>query len=1335
MNHKRLQQTLRSLTSFPEGRAINDETTLGTIQPEQTTNNANTSQGSGEWYHSYNKQGQVYGREHEISLLSQAFQSTCLGSAEIVYVSGAPGIGKTSLLEWVFRQEHNHPRTPIYLTGKFEQIAKDSPYHPIIQEFRGFMRHLLGESSHRVDAWAQKLRSALRSNEAVIAAIIPEVRLLIGDIPAAWELPPDEAKKRFVYAFRKFVQTLASKEHPLVLFIDDLQWADASSLQLLHALLCDPELQYVLFVGAYRGGDMESRQLPGYGDDGNVAKEAIVRHIQLRELSLEEMNPIVMEALSCGAAEAFPLTEVIYPQSGGNPFHFKQILQRLLDDNLLTYDLERQKWEWNLSDLIEREGDLALGELMSHKLLRLTRSAKEALEIAACLGSRFEQGEISGVTGRSVADVSADLGAAVEEGFIVQLVPDQYRFVHDSVQNLMYSRMDEETRRRTHLTIGRRLTETSAGHPESLFEAVNHLNIGSPDIHDAQELHQLVELNLAAGQQAKASTAYDIALLYYRKGVELLVADAWDRHFALSFELHAERAECEYLCGHHEATERLVEYLLGQARNPIERSKIRMIRIIQCINLGKYTEATLIGLESLKEFHIAISPNPKQATITAEVLRVDLRLRNQTERLARLPEMTDPDRIAAVNTIFAILTSSFFTNKKVFLLLVCKAAQLSLKHGNTPVSAAVYSVYGMMLAIALGRHAKGYKIAKAGLELSERYGITSIKCKTYMLFGGIVCQFAGAVREGEPYLKQAVRFGMESGDYVYSSFAIGAHINSLYVQAPLDVLSRGLTEYMEVLEETKDEFVLENVYLYRQFILALQGETDKPSLFDSGLFSERRFLEQIGDEETSATTLFQYNTYKTQLYYLNGEYEEAVRWAKEAEPFTLYATHLPHLPECLYYEALARLAVCHIDGGGGSPPAAESLRRVRSHLRRLRKWAKGSPGSFLAKQIVIEAELARVNRRYAEAEAGYDRAIREAREQDNVQVESVASELAARYYAGLGKTKVALRYLQAARDGYARWGASLKAQQIEEQLAASEEERGVEAVPANWVSATSEAVAVAEAEPPVVSQEVGVLNTVDAVDLAAILKASQALTDKMDLDDVLAEIMSTLMSYAGARKGALLTVSRGELFVQAWADDELRVLAEPVPLEDDGLLPGGIIRYVARTQEAIWYDGAESSWLRHNSYIAEHRPESALCMTVSVHGAAVGVLYLENYAAASFSSKDRIHILHAMASQGVYICELLRSLGRLDGESNSGEEPNTEKDSDKASFSIEEPLTDRETEVLALLAAGLSNKEIAERLVVAVGTVKVHVKNIFTKLKVNRRTKAIAHAKELHLLD
>ncbi|MGO4344509.1 AAA family ATPase [Paenibacillus sp. MCAF9] len=1259
-----------------------------------------------------------HGRENEISMLTQAFHSACFGSTEMVYISGEAGIGKTSLMEEMFRKQH-HSRDFFYITGKFEQISKESPYHPIIQAFRGLMRHLLGGRKEQSQLWRRKLREALGSNAHVITAIIPEAGLILGDSPASEELPANESKKRFIYVFRKFVQSLASKEHPLVLFIDDLQWANSSSLQLIHALLNDPESQYLLFVCAYRHTETDRSKLPGYEADGSVSNHALVRHIHLSPMSLTQMNCIVMETLNSEAGTALSLTELLYHQSGGNPFHFKQILLRLQDDSILLYNHEKRCWQWNLGQIIEQEPSYAIHDLMAHKWHRLSSNAQEMLKVAACVGSIFHPDLIASVTNWNIGEIVAEWSAIEAEGMIFPYESDKYRFAHDNIQKLIYSQMDNETKQAFHIQIGRCMYGKNAEYGENSFAIVNHLNRGSKRITDRQQLLQLVKLNLDAGHRAKASSAFDIALGYFGKGVGLLPAEDWDHEFELIFELHAQKAECEYLCGNHMKSDQEIDFLLGRARNPVERSRVQMIRIMQYINQGKYLEGTALGLESLKELQILISPNPGSFMLLMEGLRIEALLRNQYDRLAHLEEMSDKDRIAAMNLIFAITPSSFFTNKKVYFLLMCRAIQLSLKYGNTPASAAVYSAYGMILGNALGKCDKGYAICKVGVELSERYNITSIKSNTYTIFGGVLCQFAGNAREGDAYLAKALRFGMDSGDYVFASYAIGAHINSLYTRAPLSELARAIADYMAVLDTTNDEFVRQNFYLYQQVILALQGGTDAPDSFSGAGFEEEEFLNRIRKEETSATTLFQYSTYKTQLCYMLGSHEEAIRWAQQAKSYEAYATHLPHLPECLFYESLATLAK-YTQSRNGSYKSKNIIR----NLSRFRKWAAWSPTNYQSRQYLLQAEFAHASSDFTMAEELYDKAIREAREQDDLQVTSLASELAANYYLRHDKRKTALFYLQLAIEGYKRWEVSVKVMQLEELMLHWQRHEDTDQTyviaPTAGRSDTEQAAGTSGFR--------NELHSVDSIDLAAILKTTQAITNQMDIDTVLAEIMNTIMKYAGASKGALLTGSNDALYVQVYADSEAKAFTPPLELNDSSTLPEGIIRYVFRTQEKVHYNGGEESWLIHNPYMAKHQPESALCIPVTVHGTMLGVLYLENKLASGVFPYERIAILLAMASHGIFMCVLQSSSDQ------SYIESDFEEEDQPLPGGMEEPLTDRELEVLALLAAGLSNKEIGDHLIIATGTVKVHVKNIFAKLKVNRRINAVTQAKELKLI-
>ncbi len=1259
-----------------------------------------------------------HGREVEISILTQAFYSACFGSTEMVYVSGEAGIGKTSLLEEMFRKQQQ-TRHFHYITGKFEQLSNGSPYHPIIQAFRGLIRHLLGEPKDRVEQWTRKLREALGASANVMIAIIPEIELLLGVTAAVEELPAHESQKRFIYAFRKFVQALATKEYPLVLFIDDLQWADTSSLQLIHELLCDPECQYLMFVCAYRHTETDRSTLPGYDNESRVTHQAVVRHIHLSPLNLMQMNLIMMETLHSRPLDALPLTELLYHLSRGNPFHFKHILIRLQDEGSLYYNHENRCWQWDLGRIIEQEPSYAIHDLMLHRLRRLSSDAREMLNIAACVGSAFHPSLIARVKQREIEDMRAAWHEIESEGMIIPFETEKYRFAHDHIQRLIYNQIDEDTLQATHLQIGRCLNEIHPTYAENPFDAVNHLNWGTQKITDAQEILDLANMNLAAGNRAMSSSAYDVALGYFSKGVALLSQNAWDDAFDLLFELHAQKAECEYLCGNYTVSDQDIDFLLGHARNPAERSKVQMIRIRQYVNQGKYLEGTALGLESLREHRIFISPHPGSLTLLIEAMRIEMLLHNRYDKLTHLKEMSDPDRIIAMNLIFAIAPSTFFTNKKVYFLLMCRAIQLSLQYGNTPVSAAAYSGFGMILGTAKSRFDKGYAIGEIAKELSEQSNIPSVKSKTYTIFGGVLCQFVGDAHEGDAYLTRALRFGMESGDYVFASYAMGAHVNSLYVRASLSELARTIADYMAVLDTTKDEFIRQNFHLYQQVILALQGRTDAPDSFNGGTFDEEEFLSRIYKEETSATTLFQYSTYKAQLHYLLGNPKEAIHWAREAKTYIAYATHLPHLPECLFYESLAILA---------DDPPSENWPRMKKNvirnIRRFGKWVKWSPANFQPRHHLLQAELARVNGELNLAEALYDKAIREAREQSDIRTTSLASELAANHYWSRGHRKTALHYFKMAVEGFRQWEVHLKTRQLEERLLHWQQQEVAD------LTADSSPTMAGDRDTKQ-AEETTRLRTepayADNIDLAAILNTTQTISNLTDTDAMLAEIMNTLMKHAGASKGALLTGSNDELYIQVYADAEVPTVPSPLELTDSSLLPEGIIRYVFRTQEEVLYARGGESWLIHNPYIAKRQPQSVLCIPVMLHGTMLGVLYLENRLASGVFTRDHMAVLLAMASYGILMCVLQGSSEPTYTETDSAEEvPPPDR--------IEEPLTERELEVLALLASGLSNKEIADHLIIAIGTVKVHVKNIFAKLKVNRRTKAIAQAKELNLL-
>ncbi|MGO4537718.1 helix-turn-helix transcriptional regulator [Paenibacillus sp. 2TAB19] len=1306
------QLVLKLLDKNPDNRFVSAESLL---VPLEGCEQANPAQHGAPGF---------YGRESEAVQLEQAFRSVCLGSSEAVYVCGEAGIGKTRLIEETFR-DGKLADSYYFISGKFEQLAAGVPYEPIVKAFRGLIRRLLGESESFVEALRVKLTLTIGSVASVITALIPEARLLLGTVAGSEEeLPTAEARKRFLYAFRRFAQALAAKEHPLVLFIDDLQWADASSLQLLDALIRDPECQYLLLVGSYRPDLDPSIKLPGLSDQGSASEQTAVKQIRLSPLPMATLNRLAADTLGANEQQTQPLSTAIVTHTGGNPFHFKQLLLRLRDERRLQFQLDKNMWQWQLDSIPVDEAEFEIGGLLEYRLRLLPQTALSLAEAASCIGFIFTDELAARVCGLSAEDRLTAWHAVEVEGLVVAQSDGSARFAHDSIQKLIYGRIDESKRQELHLAIGRALSASSADEGDGndlLFEQVLHMNRGAELLRGDEERLSLAVLNLKAGNHALASSAYDAALGYFFHGSSLLKEQHWNNRFELCFELHARLAECAYLCGQSEDSLQRIERLLTRARNPIERSRVRMIRIMQLINQGKYAEGTALGLHSLAELGIRLSSDPGPLRLLTEKWKTNWLLLRSRKRSHLLPEMTDPQLSAALGQIAAIVPSSFFTDKSIFFMLTSRALRLSLRGGQSPLTAVVFSAYGMLAETAWRNHEQARRLGGLGIQLAESSGMASVSSMAFTMYSAVSSIFAGDARETDYYLPQAMRHGMNAGNYIFASYAMGGHVNSLYTRSSLSEMARVIAEYLTVLETTKDEFVQQNFFLYEQWIAALQGRTESPVSFNDGQFSEEAFLARIGQEETAATTLYQYSTYKAQLFYLEGRYEEAEAWSAKARPHEPYATHLPHMPECCFYEALSMIGSCTADGRA---PQRVKAARIQKLLRRFRRFADGSETNFRARCTLLHATYAEARGRIKDAERLYDTALREAYEYGDLRVKALGGELAGRFYERSGRDASARHYDRIALEGYSEWELPRKIAQLTNKRSGNREEQKLQAGHDSLRDAQLtpvEAAAANKPERPASDLE---------AELAAILRATRVITGRDSADAMLAELLTVIMTYAGAGTGALLSTNDGDLRIQVYAEPNEAAVAAERELQGSPLLPEGIVRYVYRTQETVTYNGEPDSWVTRNPYMALHRPQSMLCLPVKIHGTLLGVLFLENRLATGVLDAAQTGVLLAMASQALMMCVLRQSSEEEASAVNSDVEVTSEQ-----AEAIEEPLTERELEVLALLAAGLSNKEIAERLVIAAGTVKVHVKHIFAKLKVNRRTKAIMQAKELKLLD
>ncbi|CAH0118227.1 Serine/threonine-protein kinase PknD [Paenibacillus sp. CECT 9249] len=1345
----------------------------------------------------------LYGREREMAFIRDKYRWTCLGSTEIIILSGPAGIGKTALVQQI--RQLVAGGKGCFAAGKFEQFDRDVPYAPLIAAFRDLVRRILSEDEQAVALWKKRLSGALGTNAAWVVDLIPEIKLLTGDVPPPETLTSAESQHRFQLAFRSLLQAFARKDSPLILFLDDLQWADAASLSMLQSFVKDPGSECLLLIGAFRDDSSNDSQALAPILDQWQQYGVGVHELALTPLTAENLNRIVADTLQSDPDLTLSLTRILFRKTAGNPFFFKQLFKSAYNEGMLTYSKKRKRWEWEEERIQSKEAADDLLQYMIAKVNALPARAVTTLALAACLGSKFDPELLAEVERLPFERLAAELRIAVREGLIVPTEEEAnsayrperpsdagpaaaiqrsgpgeqgvsrvwYSFLHDRIQQAAYSLLDEERRSVFHWEVGRRLLERgdASSDPALLFDQAKHLNLGASHMKDDCDRLRLMELNLAAGRKAKSSSAYDAAVEWFRAGTERVREKDWAERFEICFALYLEQMECEYLCGEFGRAEYLGEQLNRRSRNPLDRGAICKVIATQRVNLGQYAEAISAGLQTLKEFGIVVSPKPARYAVVKEMTLARMQLGKRIERLADLPAMENEHVKMAMDIMFTLAAPTFFSNKEVFTVMMSRSVRLSLEYGLCAASSAAFAAFGLMNSFGLGDYKTGYRLGEAGLALADNGRIASIRSKTYVIFG-LLTQWLAHVSEGEAYLEKALQFGLESGDYVFASYAMGAHVNSLYTTQKLEDLNRKITHYLQILEETKDEFVIDNFHLFQQWIMALQGKTEHSLSFDTADFRESEFLNRMKGKQFAATTLFQYYTYRVQLHYLYGDYAKAREFAEAARPYSAYATHLPHVAECCYYEALA-VAAQYDDAG--TSDRKRMMRRLKRNCKQMRKWAEFAPDNHMHRLRLAEAEMARIAGDSRMAMQLYEQAIQAATANEYVPAIAVALERAACFYRDAGVERSAAMYASGAYDAYMAWGASVKANRMIGQFPGI----GLFDVPGNagkfgpsvpLAATPADHEAAAGKAPPVAASAVGTSPVASSVvyrssrpalpegetlDLATIVKASQSVSEAMDLSELLHRFMALIIENAGAQRGYLVVENGGRLEISAALDvkEQCGTVAGDVSLETNGGISEAIVRYVFRTgEEIVLANAVQEEMFAHEEAILRHATRSILCVPVPVQGEIGGILYLANDDMAGAFAAARRGVPHMLAVQAVYVTKLLRSFGETSIAVESANRPETlntayteqrertdgaerEPSSQEQAPAMTDPLTERELDVLNLMAAGLSNQEIADRLVIAVGTVKYHVKNIFAKLHVKRRTMAVAEAKKYNLIQ
>jgi PAS domain S-box-containing protein len=1155
----------------------------------------------------------LYGRESEIDALLAAFDRVVAGAKpELVLVCGYAGVGKSSIVNELHKSLV--PPRGLFASGKFDQYKRDIPYATLAQAFQSLIQRLLGKSEAALAPWRDALRDALGPNGRLIIELVPELELIVGHQPPAPDLPPHDARRRFQLTFRRFVGVFARPEHPLALFLDDLQWLDAATLDLLENLLTGSGLRHLLLIGAYRTNEVTfahplRRTLEAIETAGGRVVE-----IALSPLAPEHLQQLISQALRCEAERAAPLARLVHEKTGGNPFFANRFIASLAEEGMLSFDRDAARWSWDIGRIQAKGYTDNLVDLMVGKLTRLSAGTQQAVQQLACLGNAAAVATLSLVYGTAETQTHSLLEEAVRAD-LLERRKDSYHFIHDRIQEAAYLLVPESSRAEAHLRIGRLLVANTPPErrEEAIYEIVSQLNRGASLITSEQEREQLARLNLIAGKRAKVATAYASALNYLVAGEALLPVDCWERRYALAFAMAVTRAECEFLTGDLAAAREQLWTLSIRAAGLVDKATVACLRAALYTTLDHADRAVEICVEYLREAAIPCSPHPTDEDVREEYQRLWTQLGSRPiEALFDLPLMDEPDWRATMEVLTELSAPAYFVDLNLWCVALLRMANLSAEHGNCDASCYAYGYLNTVVGARFGNYRAGLRFGGLSLDLVEKKGLERFKARVYHACGCVVIPWERHVRAGVPLLRRSLETALEIGDQTYAGYAHCDLVSNRLTSAdPLAEVQREAECALKFTQQARFGPAIDMVTAQLGLIRTLRGSTREFGSFSENGFDEDRFEQHL--EASPLLIACWYWVRKLQARFYAGDYAQAVAAAVRAQSLLEAASGVIEEADYHFYAALARAAA--------ADSATADERRQHSgalavHHKRLALWAQTCAENFADRAALVGAEIARLEGRELEAERLYEQAIRSAREQGFVHNEGLAHELAARFHAARGFDAFADLYLRKARHCYQRWGADAKVRQLVELFPRLREgeidSHGMSGAPG------------------------------EQLELATVLKVSQAVSGEMILDRLLDRLMRAAIEHAGAERGLLIDRFGDELRVQARATASGADVT--VNLQDsdhtEAPLPQSLVRYVMRTRELVILDDAASHNLfSADPYLAQRRARSILCLPLINQGNLIGALYLENNLAPRVFGPERIAVLKLLASQAAMSLE------------------------------------------------------------------------------------------------
>lgn len=1201
-------------------------------------------------------QQKLYGRETDIQTLLETFHEIHrTGKSEIILIGGYSGVGKSSLV-----REINKPITQVrgyFLTGKYDQYNRNLPFSAFIQVFTNLVRLILTEQPDEIQKWKDKILHALGNNGQVVIKVIPELEFIIGNQPELTELGAQENANRFYLVFQNFIKVFANADHPLAIFLDDMQWADSGSLALIKNLIEDESVQYIYFMLAFRDNEVDKTHPLEILFEDLRKTGSLKKSITLKPLSRENVVQLLSDSLHCEAEKVTELSGIVFQKTGGNPFFISEFLKQLSREELIFFDYRQTRWDWKTTEIKNVQISENVVELLIKRIKRLDSATQNILKLSSCIGNIFDLATLSLIYEKNLRETSDALKTAIQEEFIVPIgdtyklvesmeeSPDgrekniqtarkiQYKFQHDRVQQASYEMLEETHKKELRISIGKILYKSIAPEKQDdfLFDIVNHFNVGSDLLKTDEELNLLIVLNTKAGSKAKESTAYKPSLEYFKIALSTLRKwknnKNWETDYSLSMQISRETSELEYLNGNFEESEKIINEILKNSRTTLEKAEIYNLLIVQYCALGKYDRAFEIINVALKPLGLELPSDNFQDVLQEDLAQISVNLKNrEVGSLLDEPEMQDPIKRITIKLLMNSLPMAYNLKPALFPIISAKMVNIFLQYGILAESYG-FSCYAIVLATGFANYKEAYEYSLLAMKISEKFGSQSEKTKAANVLANYTTPFVKHIKYAEEVNLEGLNACYDSGEFLHGSYsAMNICLNAFYQGIHLrSVYENKIINLLQFAQKIKSTLSIDTINAVNLIIHNLLDLTESSLDFKTSEHSEAEFL-GIWESHQSKFPECLYRIMKAQVAFLYGMYDSALIEIQESEKILAFISGQNSAVEHIFYQSLI---YCSLVKDSTKQQKTEYLAKIKANRDKLKGFAKSSPATYNHKYLLIEAELSRIEYKNWKAAKLYDECIDEAKKNEFHQIRALASELAGRFWLNKKSTSIAQDYLITAYRAYETWGATRKLKLMKEEFPELLTESNFNQSLSKTISTTT-----------IPSLSTGTNPTQmhggSSLDFQSIIKSSSAISGEIKLESLLQKIMNIVIENAGAQRGVLLLKKNDELFIQAegsTTDTNVNVMHN-IPLKSYNNLPHSLIYYVERTKEShVLQNASQDDKFSTDVFIQTNQIKSILCAPILKQGLLTGILYVENNLSAGSFTADRLQVINVLSSQ------------------------------------------------------------------------------------------------------